>query len=57
MVCYNTASDMNTDAEINIKNIEFEICSGRETVAQALPVDILFLIPQIIAENTERDVE
>lgn len=48
---------MDADTEIDIENIESEICAGREPVSEAFAIFGLFLIAEIETEHAERHME
>ena len=48
---------MDSDAEVDVEDVELKVCSGSEAVAERLAVDSLLLIAEIESEHTERDIE
>ena len=50
-------SDMYTESEIDVKQIELEICSAAKTGAFALVVGPLLFVTQTQTEHTERHIE
>ncbi len=50
-------SNINRYAEINVKDIESEVCARSETAAHFFTIDCLLLIFKLKAEHSEGDIE